>query len=1106
MEVGISTLSKAYSLETAEPKPLASFLHLSDLHVGMGSSKWLWPTIKTEFLRDLGVLLQKVKILDVVIFSGDLTQTGSVEEYEKLALILEELWVVFRRAGLNPAFFAVPGNHDLKRSDALHPTNKALGDWWNDQSLREGFWRREPADYIDFITKAFSEYTNFLSALRGRGIPMATDVVVGIIPGDLSVVMHLNGKRIGLVGLNSSWLQLGAGDYEGKLSIDARQILALTADDPDAWCAKNDINILITHHPDSWLHPKSLAEWKSEIYLSERFCCHLFGHMHEQLTSVISISGGLDKRGFQAASLFGLESFSNGAGDRTHGYSILQLLDVDNSIRVRQWPRSDIIAADGRRKIDRNLKYNLSDEGYFDTYLNAKDIGPHLNVQERDVARLLAPKADPSILLSLRRAFPMSRGGAQVRKVEQRIAVDALKRSRVIWLVSDWGLGADEFVRVVQDQYLGLDSRLYLLDMSRIGGHRDFGREFKIDLGCTLVEFCELLSNQGKCFLLLDDVPATGRDGAGQQLEDVVAGVADVVLQYCQNVTLIVRSRIAPLNQSIKILSLKPLDVADTSVYVQSHESGGIDLANGDVLAKIFRHTDGMPIRIGAVLRDARIVGIDHLHTVNTDIAGKAAASIASPPGLSEAIGILADSNNPDERRAFRLLGVLTVFPRGEYLATLRRFDRNPFYTQDARLLIDLGFVDVVDVQGVGDPGPTETTRALVVRRSVRDYLYAYLPSSELTKNSRKALSLYFGENWNKGAIKPPANICFHDSGCKIWQIENANFMVLREVQEAVDSSGKRSSAARILAESYCIALNRGNHYGSIAALCGEVIPIFEQSSFDSKDLVNILSNYAHALRMTGDYVKAKETGLRIDTSNISNILKQDNLINLALVYEADSDKESASESARKCIKIDARTNHSLQARSIILNASAKTAERRNKLRKLEKEARGRRAFVVANNIAMILMDEIDEGIDFRVVASAVSDQAKKDDDYYNALRANIKLCGRIVGSGETLSINLLSAMITAYHYLHGENMLALFNNVHGILWRHFILTRENENLLRLFKYSSVMWRVQREGNLENLYVRQLSEIVKEKILEQMGDASRDLIYLMARNIEASKS
>jgi len=61
-----------------------SWLHLTDLHRGMKEQRWLWPGVRGIFFDDLKKLHEKCGPWDLVLFTGDLTQRGSAEEFQKV--------------------------------------------------------------------------------------------------------------------------------------------------------------------------------------------------------------------------------------------------------------------------------------------------------------------------------------------------------------------------------------------------------------------------------------------------------------------------------------------------------------------------------------------------------------------------------------------------------------------------------------------------------------------------------------------------------------------------------------------------------------------------------------------------------------------------------------------------------------------------------------------------------------------------------------------------------------------------------------------------------------------------------------------------------------
>ena len=58
-----------------------SWLHLTDFHQGMADQDWLWPNMQERFYEDLEYLHGECGPWDLVLFTGDLTQSGLAEEF-----------------------------------------------------------------------------------------------------------------------------------------------------------------------------------------------------------------------------------------------------------------------------------------------------------------------------------------------------------------------------------------------------------------------------------------------------------------------------------------------------------------------------------------------------------------------------------------------------------------------------------------------------------------------------------------------------------------------------------------------------------------------------------------------------------------------------------------------------------------------------------------------------------------------------------------------------------------------------------------------------------------------------------------------------------------
>ncbi|MEX2260880.1 MAG: metallophosphoesterase, partial [Bryobacteraceae bacterium] len=208
---------------------LATFtwLHLTDLHCGLQPQNWLWPRMHQVFLDDLSVLHDECGPWDLVLFSGDMTQRGGRDEFAKVDEILERLWIHMRALGSTPVFFAVPGNHDIERPDPETPEVLLLNEWVGRPNVQERFWSRSDSAYRKVVDQAFHNYSDWWNGNTLR----PAQVRQGLLPGDFSATINKQSLRIGLVGLNTTFLQLTAADYRGRLALHPLQFQSVCGND-----------------------------------------------------------------------------------------------------------------------------------------------------------------------------------------------------------------------------------------------------------------------------------------------------------------------------------------------------------------------------------------------------------------------------------------------------------------------------------------------------------------------------------------------------------------------------------------------------------------------------------------------------------------------------------------------------------------------------------------------------------------------------------------------------------------------------------------------------------------------------------------------------------
>ncbi|NGM88719.1 metallophosphoesterase [Parapusillimonas sp. SGNA-6] len=1095
---------------------LFSVIHLSDLHMGINGQNWMWPTFKTIFFNDLRKQYEKTGPWDLVIFSGDLTQKSSPEEYIALTTALTELWTVFNSLGCSPKLFVVPGNHDLQRPSKVEPSAITLGAWWHTPQIHQDFWENSVSPYRATLMNAFAAYTEWTASLADTPVPLIADDT-GLLPGDVSARIHKDGGSLGLVGLNSAWLQLNDKDWRGNLNIHVLQLLNVTRNDPDAWVASNAFNLLVTHHPTTWLHTKAAAHWNAEIHVNARFSAHLFGHMHESISQQSTLNGTATKIAIQAPSIFGLELIADEL-QRNHGYSFLQLKRNSEEKILKIWPRFAFPLNDGSRRLIADPNWELTDEAC------------EFNLQARDIARSAISTGDPCnsvgnghemslvdhattsrILGSLRKSSAHSRASASVRKEEQQVLLAALGNGRQGWLVDSWGTGGDEFINVVCTRLLGAAAEIYYLPVGTFDGQESFLASVQPRVGCSLEELCRALDHR-RCLLVLDDVCIEG--GNRLQLEQELLFIVSTLLEFSEQLHVIIRSRARPANLC-PLIQLRPLDEADTTAYVTTHEQ--TSSFPMDAIARIFRHSGGLPERIDTILRAIEVVGTQALHDLDVDIVGKVAAwSDDIPQALVEAVQELNVSDDEHSRRAATLLKVLSLFPQGEPLERVRRFyGAKAFYASHATLLLERGLIDSNPIASVEDSVLSqEQGNALTVRRPVREYLVQSMSTAELKVLNSKAMALYFGENWAVRGIRSSADLRFSNARCSALGIDNASTLILREARAATESRNhSRVKAALALAESFVGQLTQGDHFRSLVQFLDGAVKIFkdyvsaepvEKEAKEPLSLASLVHSQASALRMTGQYERAHHIVSEISLDGRSNAFKQRTLLTIALCKQSlKAPPAEVIAAAEACRNINPKNNIALNARYVIASYE-KSPDKTARLRALYEEARKKRSNTVANNIALDLAKAASDSEQRKAHLRSVAESGRADKDHYNFVRALLRIARLAINESGALTRQQFDDCARAYSYLYNQRLYSLFESCHSILWDVFKARGDEQNLLTLYRHSSLVWRLRRKTAIEQKYRDELTAILGNRLRKSILAADRELRYFISRGASSA--
>lgn len=318
-----------------------NWLHISDLHFGQNMQADYLPNLRSAFFEDLGRLHAKSGPWHAVFFTGDLVSTRDGGQYTRLQTeFLDPLWEKLKALGsVDARLYAVPGNHDLARPPSGLVADALTGGF---QSISTGFWlgledgKPDPcAEHRTLIQTAFANYEQWRALTPHQP---RLDRASGFLPGDFAHTQEVGGLRIGIVGLNSTFLQLAGGDFKGRLAIHPTQLRRLVGD-YDAWVKLHDACILLTHQGPAWFSPEAQGDYE-EINPAGRFALHLFGHEHESVFKGESWVGADPRWVWQGPSIYGQESIAfPKKEDRRHGYVAGRIEVGAASASFRCWPR-----------------------------------------------------------------------------------------------------------------------------------------------------------------------------------------------------------------------------------------------------------------------------------------------------------------------------------------------------------------------------------------------------------------------------------------------------------------------------------------------------------------------------------------------------------------------------------------------------------------------------------------------------------------------------------------------------------------------------------------------------------------------------------------------
>lgn len=219
-----------------------NILHLSDLHFGTNSTKFIKKELIEKKNEILNKLLEKIKDInldwkpDIVVISGDIGFAGKEGDYKKAWSWIKKLLIIL---DIGPERVVVSaGNHDRNLQDE------------NCKIIPKGAKEADNLLEDENLNKFLSPFNAFISFKKNNNIlPLIFKKKNQYLIGYKEIL------NLRFVVLNSAWFSKGGSKDEKKMYIGLPPIDSLIKEgilrSPDM---NTNIIVSVLHHPPEWLH------------------------------------------------------------------------------------------------------------------------------------------------------------------------------------------------------------------------------------------------------------------------------------------------------------------------------------------------------------------------------------------------------------------------------------------------------------------------------------------------------------------------------------------------------------------------------------------------------------------------------------------------------------------------------------------------------------------------------------------------------------------------------------------------------------------------------------------------------------------------------------
>lgn len=1059
-----------------------TFLHLSDLHIGDKLQKGLISQTKKVLFEDLTYILSKLQALDVVFFTGDFVQKGTKKEFDLFEIFLEELWGTFHKAGHNPFLLCVPGNHDLERETNSHdPIQKIFTDWLSHDIKDTYFWEKDN-EYQNFVLKRFNAYDEWYQNTK---IKKPENIVFGYLPGDFYTTLNIYDKNWGVVGLNSSFLQLSSGDMQKKIGIYNQQIHYLFEEKYMEWFSKQDLSILMTHHSPDWFESKSLNEFNQEIYVNESFIDHLCGHMHEPFSITSSQNGFPQKRFFITPSLFGIENYGDGVSNkRTHGYTAGYYEIEDGVITKTIFPRISIQTKSGTLKISQNEEFNIEKDssslkevlkGSFskETDTVIEEESKSFFDIEKKAGNLFAQRTYADECLA-RTIYKEVYSHIKIRLQEKNLVLNNLNKNKYCWISTEFGLGEDEFIGSLLNNASINPGNCFSINCDDISSIDQLTNTFNKIFSLNITKFFDIINTLDRPLLVFNNLSEELVQNP-YNLKNFI----ETIFDFSSNLKIIIVSEVKPDKRFFESVELLPLDIPAVKQYIEFSQDINSTFTFLE-FEKIHRISSGIPFYIDKIIEQLLFRPLSDLGDMEFDISSNGNADNILPKTLIGEINSLRVDDSKLGSRRFMLLSVLSLLHNGETFERIRKIDpTKPFHFDDIAYLLKNKIIETVQVNSIFEDKNTDSELVKIIKipRIIRDYVSSLLTDEVKVDIYKMTCNLYLGSNWrNSIKLIQPKSVELDLIIYQNLQIA-IRFILLNGITTNNEIEVTRMThVAMALIEYFS---DRGAYKDSIS-LAEEILLIIKEVDFDGFESIRVylMKSLGENLRMTSFHDKSISILTSICDDDSNSLSKKDrNNIRLSISYAYDTlGQESEAIKYANLVKYNEQNKNShiyLAAESVIAGFIKDKSQKISKLNAIKLKAIKFGYGVLKTNIILEICEVVKDDTQSKQLDKIIQ-EAKNDT--YNKVRALILKAEIVLNTKNVNDItnNDLFGLHIAYSYTFYQRLQSLLNKCHKLAWQYWSLQKRFDHLLNLFRYSSFMWRLCGKIEEEKKYIDEL--------------------------------